>query len=67
MKVRMPVMVARSSIHGSSMISRVLESSPICSALLFPCHDHGLSTNLKNRQLVLSQDLLDSRLCAGLS
>ena len=66
MKVRMPVMVARSSIHGSS-IPRLLESSPIGSALLFPCHDHGLSTNLKNRQLLRSQDLLDSCLCAGLS
>ena len=66
MKLRMPVMVARSSINGSS-IPRLLESSPICSALLFPCHDHGLSTNLKNRQLLLIQDLLDPCLCAGLS
>lgn len=67
MKVRMPVMVARSSIHGSS-ISRLLEPSPVCSsALLFPCHDRRLSTNLKNRQVLLSQDLLDSCLCAGLS
>ncbi len=67
MKVRMPVMVARFSIHGSSL-SRLLESSLSCSApLLFPCHDHGFSTNFKNRQLLLSQDLLDACLCAGRS
>ena len=66
MKVRMPVMVARSSIHGSSM-PRLLESSLICSALAFPCHVHGLRIDLKNRQLLPSQDVLLSCLCAGRS
>ena len=66
MKVRMPVMVARSSIRGSSM-PRLLESSLNCSALAFPCHDHGLRIDLKNRQLLPSQDGLLSRLCAGRS
>ena len=66
MKVRMPVMVARSSIHGNS-IPRLLESSLICNALAFPCHGHGLRTDLRNRQLLPSQDVLLSCLCAGRS
>ena len=40
-KVRIPVMVARSSIRGNSIPRSLrLESSPICSASLFPRHDH---------------------------
>ena len=66
MKVHMPVMVARSSIHGSSM-PRLLESSLICSALAFPCHGHGLRIDLKNRQLLSSQEVLLCCLCAGRS
>ena len=69
MKVRMPVMVARSSILGNSIRPSVpLDSSPIFNALLFPRHDHSPSTRfVKDRQLLLSQDLLDFCLCAGRS
>lgn len=69
MKVRMPVMVARSSILGKSIRPSVpLDSSSIFSAPIFPRHDHSSSTRfVKDRQLLLSQDLLDSCLCAGRS
>lgn len=69
MKVRMPVMVARSSILGNSIRPSVpLDSSSIFSTPLFPRHDHSSSTRfVKDRQLLLSQDLLDSCLCAGRS
>ena len=69
MKVRMPVMVARSSIIGNSIRRSVpLDSSLYFSALFFPRHDHSPSTRLvKERQLLLSQDLLDSCLRPGRS
>lgn len=58
MKVRMPVIVARSSIRGSS-IRGVLDSSLIGNPLLFVRHDLGLNTVLHICQHLPNQDGLD--------
>ena len=59
MNVRIPVIVARSSIQGNCIIRLSLapDSSLICILPLFPRHDHSPSTLLvSDRQLLPSQD-----------